>query len=65
MDASQSEQGKHLIDALVIPGGIIAALGNWIGVINGVLTAMVLLTSLAWGVYRVIDMHRKLYPTKR
>lgn len=57
-----SDTIKNTVDLVAIPGGIVAAIGNYIGVINGLLTMIVLLTSIGWGVYRIIEIHRKLYP---
>lgn len=67
MDAAQQspDAAKHLIDWLLIPAGPVAVLGSAIGLINGILTMIVLLTSIGWGIYRMIEMHRKLYPAKK
>jgi len=53
----QSDTVKHVIDAAVIPSGVIAATAHWMNLINGVMTFLVLVTSLVWGIYRIIDMH--------
>jgi len=50
---------KHVVDAAVIPGGVLTALSSYMGLINGVMTFLVLVTSLIWGVYRIIDMRNK------
>ena len=57
--AQHSEQIKHAVDAVTIPAGIVAGLSHWMGLINGVMTFLVLLTSLIWGVYRIMDMREK------
>lgn len=56
---------KHVVDAVAIPTGIVAALGNYMDLINGVMTFLVLLTSLIWGVYRIIDMRSTQRRSKR
>jgi len=56
---------KHAVDAVAIPGGVIAGIGQYIGLINGVMTFLVLLTSLIWGVYRIIDMRNNQRRSKR
>jgi len=59
-----TEQLKHTVDAIAVPSGIAAAVGNYIGAVNGILTAIVLLTSIGWTVYRIIEIHRRLYPPR-
>ena len=60
-----TKQLKHTVDAITVPSGIVAAVGNYIGAINGILTAVVLLTSIGWTVYRIIEIHRRLYPPRK
>ncbi len=59
------DTAKHVVDAVAIPGGVLASLGTYMGLINGVMTFLVLLTSLIWGVYRIIDMRNTQRRTKR
>ena len=56
---------KHTIDAVAIPGGLAAGFANYMDGVNGVMTFLVLLTSLIWGVYRIIDMRNSQRRTKR
>jgi len=57
---SLPDQAKHAIDAVTIPTGLLASMGVFIeSVINPLLTMAVLLTSLIWGIYRIIDMKKK------
>jgi len=59
------EVAKHAIDSIAIPGGVITGLTYALGLVNGILTTLVLLTSLVWGVYRIVDMRNKQRRTKR
>ena len=56
---------KHGIDTVAVPGGVITGLTYALGLVNGVLTTLVLLASLIWTVYRIIDMRNKQRRTKR
>lgn len=62
---THDQTAKHIGDAIAIPGGLFAVIGNWLGVINGFLTFAVLSATFIWTVYRVIEMHRKLYPGRK
>ena len=57
---AHSESVKHTVDLVTIPSGLAAALAHYMDLINGVMTFLVLFTSFVWGVYRIIEMHRKL-----
>lgn len=59
------EQLKYLGDAVVIPSGVGMGLANYLELINGGLTTLVLITSLVWGIYRIIDMRNKQRRKKR
>ena len=56
---------KHGIDAVAIPSGLVATMAHYMGTINDVMTFLVLLTSLVWGVYRIIDMRNTQRRVKR
>jgi len=53
------EHLKHLGDTIAIPSGLITGMLHSMEMVNGVMTFLVLLTSLVWGVYRIIDMRNK------
>lgn len=55
----QAEPLKHVADAIVIPTGAVTAALNIIGVVNGLLTMVVLILTAVWTVYRIRDMHRR------
>jgi hypothetical protein len=55
---------KHIADAALIPTGVVTGLANYMDLINGGMTFLVLLTSLIWGVYRIIDMRNTQRRTK-
>lgn len=55
----QAESLKHVADAIVIPTGAVTAALNIIGLVNGLLTMVVLLLSAVWTAYRIRDMHRR------
>lgn len=56
---------KHVIDAAVIPGGLLAGFLTYMEAINAVMAFLVLLTSLVWGVYRIVDMRNSQRRKKR
>ena len=56
---------KHVVDAVAIPGGLLAGFLTYMEAINAVMAFLVLLTSLVWGVYRIVDMRNKQRRTKR
>lgn len=56
---------KHAVDAVAIPGGVLVAFASYMEVINLVMAFLVLLTSLIWGVYRIIDMRNTQRRKKR
>lgn len=63
---SQSSSTIHQVgDAIAIPGGLAAAAASWLGVFNGILTSIVLLTSIGWGIYRMIEIHRRFFPNSK
>lgn len=55
----QADSLKHVADAVVIPAGAATAALNIIGLVNGVLTMIVLLLTVIYTGYRIIDMHRR------
>lgn len=55
----QAESLKHVADAIVIPTGAVTAALNIIGVVNGLLTMVVLILTAVWTVYRIRDMRRR------
>lgn len=55
---NRAEVTKQVIDAVAIPGGIIGIASHYLGFMNLILTFLVLVTSLVWGVYRIVDMHK-------
>jgi hypothetical protein len=59
------DTAKHIVDAVAIPGGLLAGVANYMDIVNGAMTFLVLLTSLIWGVYRIIDMRNTQRRTKR
>lgn len=56
---------KHVVDAVAIPGGVLAAFASYMEAINLVMAFLVLLTSLIWGIYRIIDMRNTQRRKKR
>lgn len=56
---------KHTVDAVAIPGGLIVGYAHIMDFVNGIMTFLVLATSLIWGVYRIIDMRNKNRRSKR
>lgn len=50
------EPTKHVVDAIAIPGGLLGIASHYMPLLNQVLTFCVLVTSLIWGVYRILDM---------
>lgn len=54
--AEQHEVAKHVVDAAAIPGGIVGILSHYLGLFNEILTFFVLLTTVIWTVYRIIDI---------
>ena len=65
MVQQHQETIKHVGDAVAIPGGLLAGALHSMELVNGVMTFLVLLTSLIWGVYRIIDMRNKQRRKKR
>ena len=57
--AQHQEQLKHIGDAVAIPAGVGAGISHYLGLVNEVMTFLVLLTSLIWGVYRIMEMREK------
>lgn len=56
---------KHGIDTVALPGGVITGLTYALGLVNGILTTLVLLASLIWTVYRIKDMKNTQRRKKR
>lgn len=54
-----SSTAKHVGDAIAIPGGMVGVLSYYMEALNQLLTFLVLITSLIWGIYRIIEMHEK------
>ena len=59
------ETFKHVVDAVAIPTGVVVGMANYMELVNGVMTFLVLLTSLIWGIYRIIDMRNSQRRKKR
>ena len=56
---------KHVVDAVAIPGGLLAGFLTYMEAINAIMAFLVLLTSLVWGIYRIVDMRNKQRRKKR
>ncbi len=59
------DTAKHVVDAVAIPGGLLAGFLTYMQAINAVMAFLVLLTSLVWGVYRIVDMRNTQRRGKR
>ncbi len=59
------DQLKHIVDAVAIPGGLLAGFLTYMQAINAVMAFLVLATSLVWGVYRIVDMRNTQRREKR
>lgn len=58
--SEHSEQIKHVTDAIIVPAGIGASVAWWMAeLVNPFLTGLVLLTTVVWTVYRIIDIRDK------
>ncbi len=63
--AETQDHVKHVVDAVAIPGGLLAGFLTYMQAINAVMAFLVLATSLVWGVYRIIDMRNTQRRGKR
>lgn len=54
-----TETLKHVSDAVVIPTGAATAVMHLIGVLNGILTTVVLALTVIYTAYRIYDLHHK------
>lgn len=54
-----AETLKHVSDVVVIPAGTVTAAMHLIGVVNGVLTMVVLGLTVIYTAYRIYDLHHK------
>lgn len=62
------ETVKHVVDAVAVPGGVLAAIATitpYLEAMNLLLAFGVLLTSLIWGIYRITDMRNSQRRSKR
>lgn len=62
--AEREEVIKNVVDAVVFPSGFVAIASHYIDLANGILTFCVLVTSLVWGVYRIIETYERRVSAK-
>lgn len=55
----QTETGKNIADGIALIGGNAAAVSYIIGLINGVLTTVMLLVTVVYTAYRIYDLHKR------
>lgn len=60
-----SESAKHVTDAIVLPGGLVVAIAGWMDVINKGLTLVVLLLTVVWTYYRILDLKDSVNKRRR
>lgn len=54
------DSAKHATDAIVLPGGLVVAIAGWLDLISKVFTICVLVATLVWTVYRIIDLRETI-----
>lgn len=60
-----SEGAKHVADAIVIPGGFVVAVAGWMDLINKALTLVILILTVVWTYYRIIDLKETVSERRR